>query len=183
MAEAAPANAPKTGRSTTTDPNPMLAKGALTFDQATDAFEKLLGGGAGGEGGDEAPPPPGAIEGDEAPEIEDESSEAEEEEAPAEEESEGEPQVEPEAPEVEPEAFMVPITVEGQVKEVPLADLQRSYLQQADYTKKTQALADERRTHETQVAAWTDETTRLNAQLDDLMPVLIGHFNSTQKTP
>ena len=37
------------------------------------------------------------------------------------------------------------VTVQGETRQVPLDDLKSGYMLQADYTKKTQSLADERR--------------------------------------
>lgn len=46
--------------------------------------------------------------------------------------------------------YKMPVTVkmDGQSKAIPLSDVIKSYAQEADYTKKTQALADQRRTFE-----------------------------------
>src|ERR1700685_2023489 len=52
---------------------------------------------------------------------------------------------------VEPESFYkMPVTVklDGATKAVPLSDVIKSYQQEADYTRKTQALAEQRRTWE-----------------------------------
>ncbi len=56
---------------------------------------------------------------------------------------------------IDPESFYkIPATVkiDGQTKQVPLADLFKSYQQEADYTRKTQALAEQRRAWEAQEA-------------------------------
>lgn len=59
---------------------------------------------------------------------------------------------------IEPESFYkipVAVTISGETKKVPLADLLKSYQQEGDYTRKTQALAEQRR---------TDEQARAQAQ-------------------
>jgi hypothetical protein len=58
---------------------------------------------------------------------------------------------------IEPESFYkMPVTVkiDGKTQNVPLADVLKSYQQEADYTRKTQALADQRR-------AWEGEQAQL----------------------
>ena len=57
---------------------------------------------------------------------------------------------------IEPESFYkMPVTVklDGQTKNVPLSDVIKSFQQEADYTRKTQALADQKR-------AWEGEQTQ-----------------------
>jgi len=78
-------------------------------------------------------------ESEEEPEPEEEGEEEEEDESPAEETEEEEVE-EPEAEEEEEETLFT--TPDGD--EVTLDELKRSYLRQSDYTKKTQALAEER---------------------------------------
>src|SRR5580692_6433212 len=53
----------------------------------------------------------------------------------------------------EPDSFYtMPVTVkiDGESKAVPLSDVLKSYQQEADYTRKTQALAEQRRTWESE---------------------------------
>jgi hypothetical protein len=46
----------------------------------------------------------------------------------------------------------VAVTLDGEVKKVPLADLLKGYQREADYTRKTQALAEQRRAYEAERA-------------------------------
>ena len=58
---------------------------------------------------------------------------------------------------IDPDSFYkIPaqVKIDGETKAVPLSDLFKSYQQEADYTRKTQALADQRR-------AWEAEQTQL----------------------
>lgn len=52
---------------------------------------------------------------------------------------------EDEAPDLDPEKTLIPVMVDGKEERLPLAELTKGYLRQADYTRKTQALAEERR--------------------------------------
>jgi hypothetical protein len=74
--------------------------------------------------------------------------------------------------ETEP-ADLYTVTVQGETREVSIDDLQSGYMLQADYTKKTQSLADERRLIEEQAQAvnaerqqYVDLLTSLEHQLN-----------------
>lgn len=85
-----------------------------------------------------------------------EPEEKEETEEPegTEDEPEGEPEI-PEAEEAAPELFKITIKNsdgEDEEKEVSLDDLAKGYMLEADYTRKTQAVAEEKRAVETKFA-------------------------------
>lgn len=98
-----------------------------------------------------------ALQGDE-PEGEDAEEEPEEE---AEEESEDEAD---EAP-AEDEDPLVTVKVDGEERQVPLSEALRGYSSTASFTRKTQALAEERKAFESQRAEVQQERQRLDAYL------------------
>lgn len=77
----------------------------------------------------------------------------------------------------EPEARLVTVTIDGKTQQVPLDEAVKGYQRQADYSRKTQALADERRSFESERRAVTQERaqyaqllTSLQQQLQSLQP-------------
>src|SRR3990172_758969 len=113
-------------------------RGFRSEQHAPNPFGRMFA--EGGNGDDEAPPGEPVVEGGDAPEpvIEDPEPAQGEEPEPGEGEEE--------APETEAPAAEAtyPVTVDGEVKQVPVAELVKGYMQQSDYTRKTQGLADER---------------------------------------
>lgn len=77
-----------------------------------------------------------------------------------EEQKKDEPQPAEEDPEVE-------ISVDGKAEKVKLSELKNSYMRQADYTRKTQDLAEARRTLEQRKAEQDDAYDRLSKVLTD----------------
>lgn len=130
-------------------------------------------------GAPESPPPAE----EEQPEGEEPEPETEPEaEALADElpsgEGEEEAAEEADAAESDLSSLTYPVTIDGEVKEIPLADLAKGYLQERDYTQKTQALADERRAFAGERTAWAGERQKVAQQLDLLVPVLIDRMQS-----
>jgi hypothetical protein len=123
---------------------------------------------------------------DQDPVVETTEPEAEPEPEADEDADEDEEEVDPDA-DPEPEAasrdasdLTWPVMVNGEMTQVPVSELARSYLQQSDYTRKTQDLSDERKSFETRRGAWTAETDTLSSQFDVLVPSLVKMFQSSQ---
>ena len=128
----------------------------------------------------EAEPPPPPDE-DPPPEPEVEPEEVEEEvEVPAK-ESEHPPSDQPPAdpePEPEPEAAQTfEVKVDGEVQEVALDELLRGYSRTADYTRKTQRLAQDRLLFDADAEAVRTERERYSTLLENLEAAI------TQNTP
>lgn len=68
----------------------------------------------------------------------------------------------------EPDEQLIQLDMDGQQVEVTLDELQKSYLRQSDYTKKTQALAEQRKASETELEALRQE----RMQYAELLPQL-----------
>lgn len=68
----------------------------------------------------------------------------------------------------EPAEQLIQLDLDGQQVEVTLDELQKSYLRQSDYTKKTQALAEQRKASETELEALRQE----RMQYAELLPQL-----------
>jgi len=140
-----------------------------------DAFEQMLAADDGenelqeAEGGDEV--------------LEAEASESE---AESDEQTEGDEEAE-EAPQ-SGQTFRV--KVDGEEVEVPLEELLKGYSRTADYTRKTQAIAEARRQAEAEAAAAREERQRyaqtleaLDAQLRSLQPPEIDWNRLYQENP
>jgi len=84
---------------------------------------------------------------------------------------EGEP---PHGDEGEPPGDLYTVTVQGETRDVSLEELQSGFMLQADYTKKTQNLADERRGFETQANAVLQERQQYVKLLTNLEQQLSG---------
>lgn len=132
---------------------------ASSLEQAASAFESLLSGDDQESGtkkkarqpeepSEDDPTDDEAEEADDEGEEEDEGDEGQESE---DEESEDESDEDGEEPDEEDEEEPVyAVTVDGQEMEVPLSELVKGYSRTADYTRKTQALAEERKTFQTE---------------------------------
>jgi hypothetical protein len=125
------------------------------IETAAEAFEAVLSG-SDQETEDEeekAPqddePSDDQEEGTEKPESEDEEGEESEESESEEDDDESEDEEESETEEEADPVYAV--TVDGQEVEVPLSELVKGYSRTADYTRKTQALAEERKTFQGEV--------------------------------
>ena len=111
----------------------------LTEEQAVAGFEALLSG----------EPLPTVEQAEEPADVEEESDELQEaqaEEVDQEEDEEQEP--------------LYVVKIDGEEVEVPLSELQQGYSRNADYTKKTQALAEQRKEFD---ALHQDYAQRVNA--------------------
>lgn len=107
----------------------------------------------------------------ESPESESDEAEAAPEQAEVEDESpEGEEQ--DEEPEAQPAEELFTVTVDGKPLQVTKDELLKSYSRQADYTRKTQELAEQRKAHEAESTAARDERKRLAASLTQLETAL-----------
>ena len=125
----------------------------LTQDQAAKVFEEMLTRAEAGDGDPEAQGEDPQPEAEEAPQATEEPD-AEEEPAEGEEDAEEGSQ--------QPQTFKV--IVDGQEQEVPLEELLKGYSREADYTRKTMAVAEERKRLEAeaqQFSATRERTTSL----------------------
>jgi hypothetical protein len=71
---------------------------------------------------------------------------------------------------------LVAVELEGRTERLPLSELTRGYLRQADYTRKTQALAEDRRAFDGEAAAVRQE----RLQYAELLPALAFQFQQQQ---
>lgn len=76
----------------------------------------------------------------------------------------------------EPETQLVTVTINGKTEQVPLEEAIRGYQRQADYSRKTAALADERRTFE----ADRQQVAQERAQYAQLLTALQGQLQQMQ---
>ena len=118
---------------------------------------------------------PNALEAEETQEEVVEEAEMSEEEVSLEEaEPEGELEVEEEAEELEDQSFdILAHTVEVDGEEITVEELRRGNLRQKDYTRKTQELADAKRSMQAQF----EEVERERAQYAQLLPALEERLN------
>lgn len=84
--------------------------------------------------------------------------------APETQDSEEGQTTEPEPENKAPEPQMYTVKVDGQELQVPLEELLNGYQRQADYSRKTQALADERRQLQAQMAQYQQPQTQPQTQ-------------------
>ena len=140
-----------------------------------DVFEQML---AAEEGGTEQPETEG---------VEQEVLEAEASESDAESE---EPEGEEEAEEAPQPAQTFRVKVDGEEVEVPLDELLKGYSRTADYTRKTQAIAEARKQAETELRQAREERQRyaqtleaLDASLKQLQPPEIDWDRLYQENP
>ena len=140
-----------------------------------DAFEQML---AADDGENELQEAEG---GDEVLEAEASESEAE---------SDGQTEGDEEAEEAPQSGQTFRVKVDGEEVEVPLEELLKGYSRTADYTRKTQAIAEARRQAEAEAAAAREERQRyaqtleaLDAQLRSLQPPEIDWNRLYQENP
>jgi hypothetical protein len=112
---------------------------------------------------------------DDAPDGEGDGSEEGDEEQPAaDEEAETDPEKLP---------THVTVTIDGKPVQVPLDEAVKGYQRQADYSRKTQALAEERKAHESVVAKLTEEETQVKterAQYSQLLNLLANRLQELE---
>lgn len=143
---------------------------AMTAEQAANAIESMLTGNADNQQDEEA-----LMDDDESSETAEMEDSAEED--AAEDEVEGEESdedVEDEQPE-EPQKFTV--KVDGKDVEVTLEELQKGYSRTEDYTRKTQALAQERKAAQAELEAVRTE----RAQYAQLLTALQAQVEQAQQ--
>lgn len=75
-------------------------------------------------------------------------------------------------------ALNVPISIDGQTQEVPLKEAVSGYQRDADYRRKTQDLADQRREFEARVQQTNAEYQQKSQQLDTMIGVLEQEVSS-----
>lgn len=155
---------------------------ATGIQGAAQSFEALLAGGNSDLGApelaDAAPEAPAQeaaeafddhLAGEETAAVSDET-EADPEEEIAADDDEG-------SESAEPEVQLVTVTINGKTEQIPLEEAVKGYQRQADYSRKTQALADERRTLESEKQAVLEERSQyaqllnaLQVQLQNAQP-------------
>ena len=113
--------------------------------------------------------------------VEDEAPEESEEEVSEEAEYEDEGEQEEEASDSEEEPQYYRVKIDGEELEVTLEELQSGYQRQQDYTRKTQALAEERKTYEGKMSELeqTQATLMQNAQVvNEMLNAELKQFES-----
>ena len=110
---------------------------------------------------EEAPPEPEAEAEDTEAEVEAEADDAEAEDIV----DDDEPEAEEEAVEAESAEALYRVRVGDEEVEVPLNELTNSYMRQADYTRKTQKVAEDRKAIEAELASVQGERARYAEQL------------------
>ena len=110
----------------------------------------------------------GEVEGDETADVSEEVEAAPEGDTAADDES---------SESAEPEVQLVTVTVDGKTQQIPLEEAVKGYQRQADYSRKTAALAEDRRSLENERNAVVQERAQyaqllgaLQAQLQTLQP-------------
>jgi hypothetical protein len=142
-----------------TNPGQAEAPGALTLDEAADVFHSML---VPEKDKPEEEDTKAAVEGDDDPEedADDESTSQDDEEGKTQEEdSEDEEESAPE---------LHTVKVNGEEKRVTLEDLKAGYQRNDDYTRKTMALAEQRKAAEADHAAVRQEREHYAAMLGQL---------------
>jgi hypothetical protein len=77
---------------------------------------------------------------------------------------------------------LVAVKVDGEDRMVPLSEIREAHMRQADYTQKTQALADERKAFETQrdtLDGYERFVKRLEADPEGTVEALVAHYGLT----
>jgi hypothetical protein len=141
------------------------ANSATGIHGAAQSFEALLAGGNPDLGSPElaeaAPEAPAlekaeafddSHEGEETAAVSEEAEAVPEEEVAAESDEGSE--------EAEPEVQLVTVTVNGKTEQIPLEEAIKGYQRQADYSRKTQALSEERKTLESEKQAVLEERSQ-----------------------
>lgn len=134
----------------------------ITEEQAASAFEGLFS-----ETEETAAPANDTEENSEQEEQQEEEQAEESEEQEPEESEESEEQAEQTQ---EPQTFRVKI--DGQEQEVTLDELRSGYSRTQDYTRKTQALAEQRRAMEADAAAYREQRGQYSAALEQMSAML-----------
>lgn len=109
----------------------------------------------------------GESEGDETADVSEEVEAAPESEAAADEDD---------SESAEPEAQLVTVVVDGKAQQIPLEEAVKGYQRQADYSRKTAALAEDRRSFESDRQSVTQE----RAQYAQLLGALQAQLQSLQ---
>jgi hypothetical protein len=169
---------------TTSNDSNSTAPAPLTVDAAADSIAAILAREDGEPGEQEEQPggPPEAdeAEADEADPTEDETPEEQPEEGGDEgaEDEEGTEDGEEDTEEAAPEASAITVELGGKVVTLTKDEVARGYLRTEDYTRKTQALAEERRAIQQHAAAVMQERQQyaallpaLEQQIKSLLPV------------
>jgi hypothetical protein len=152
--------------SETTSATPESGSGELTVNDAASAFMGLMGG---DEGSDEGQP-------------EEQLEASEEEESESEDESSDEyEEEEQEDSEQEEQKRTYRVKAAGEEKDVTLDELVKNYQLGADYTKKSQAVAEERKAVQAEQQAIT-EAKQLRDQYAQRLQVIEGILSQGQET-
>lgn len=151
-----------------------------SLDGAADRFEAILSGDEENEQPEESQPPQ---KGAEDSEPEPEKAEGEEDDAPAADGEESEDDEEQEEP-------LYTVKVAGEEQQVPVSELVKGYQLNADYTRKTQALAEERRQHQAEFDSVKQErayiaqlSQSLETRLRELVPPPVDWERLRQTDP
>jgi len=146
-----------------------LPSGGIGISEAQNAISNLL---AAQDGDNQAPEQAEALQADEdsfeedseAEESDDVEDNGEASEDPDIEDSESDEEAEPDEDEGQPEE----IVVELDGKQVTVDELKKGYLRQSDYTRKTQQVAEERKSLEAELSVIREE----RSQYEQLLPAL-----------
>lgn len=115
-----------------------------------------------------------------APEPDEKQAAAEPEAAPPEPAAaEAPPEAEAQAPDAEP---TVTVKIDGKDVEVPLSELKNGYQRQADYTRKTMEVSEQRKAAEAEKAQAHQERQAYAANLQRMQAQLEGALQEQQKT-
>src|SRR6185436_12679302 len=75
---------------------------------------------------------------------------------------------------VTPDELLYTVKIDGTEKQLPVKELARGYLAQADYTRKTQALAEKTKAFESEIQAVTQERQQYAAAIPLLFQQLVA---------
>lgn len=148
------------------DTTALASEATNTVEQAAGLFEKMLAGEAGTQPDSEneqQDQPEGGEQDAESPDSEESDEQQEQDEPPA-----------------DPDAQPVTVKVDGKEQTLTLGDLKRGYLREADYTRKTQELANNRRAVESELTAAQAERAQYGQALQQLQTLL---QQQTQQEP
>jgi hypothetical protein len=149
-----------------------------TLEEAKSAFETILSGKPLGKQKDpETEDEATASEDDAEPETQETASEDDEADDAEDEGSDDEQETEED--EKDEEKPILTIEIDGKSVELSKSEIQSSYLRQADYTRKTQALAEERRQFSSELDQ-AKEDRQLYAQL---LPAIVQQLQSSLPQP
>lgn len=152
----------------------------MTVSEASEELLQLLPGDEDLEVGTEEPVEPqdddkGKKKSDEKPDDQEDAEQDDAEDGDVDEEVDDEDQKGDDEDLEEEDVFVVKVA--GKDEEVTLDELAKGYSRQADYTRKTQQLSDERKAFDTELAEtrgvreeYTERLQMLNKSLDDLFP-------------